>query len=253
METKQERERDFHNAAFTDNRRNAVVPAYAIIHDSRVLYESFIRAHAPGARLLEYGCGATAMGSLVADQASEIVGIDISDVAVREATAHAAEAGLNAKYFVMDAESLTFPDQSFDLICSTAVLHHLDLRKGFGEIARVLRPGGSAVFMEPLGHNPVINLYRWWTPAMRTPDEHPLLMRDLKLAREYFDRVETRFFVLSSLAAMIVRGTPVFRPVLHSLERLDQLLFKALPPIRRYAWQVVIILGRPKGRRPTAG
>jgi SAM-dependent methyltransferase len=186
------------------------------------------------------------MGSAVADQASEIVGIDISDVAVREATARAEQAGLNAKYLVMDAESLSFPDQAFDLICSVAVLHHLDLRKGYAEIARVLRPNGTAVFMEPLGHNPLINLYRWLTPTMRTPDEHPLLMRDLELARNYFDRVEVRFFVLSSLAAMFVHRTRVFRPVLHSLEKLDQLLFKVLPPIRRYAWQVVIVLEHPK-------
>jgi SAM-dependent methyltransferase len=184
----------------------------------------------------------------VGDRAAEIVGIDISDVAVRQATERASAAGLNAKYFVMDAESLEFPDQSFDLICSAAVLHHLDLRRAYSEIARVLRPGGHAIFMEPLGHNPIINLYRRLTPTMRTPDEHPLLMSDLELAGQYFGHVEPRFFVLSSLMAIPIKDTRVFHPTLHRLEAFDQLLFRHLPWMKRYAWQVVVVLSQPTAR-----
>src|SRR3546814_4334755 len=46
--------------------------------------------------------------------------------------------------------------------------------------SRVLRPGGRAVFIEPLGLNPAIELYRRFTPSARTPDEHPLLRRDFR-------------------------------------------------------------------------
>src|SRR5215213_1278890 len=175
MTTKQAREREFHNAAFTDGRRADAAGAggaYAILHDSRIFYEGFIKAHAPGARMLEFGCGASAMASTFGAAASAVVGIDISDVAVRQASDRAATAGLNATYHVMDAEALEFPDRSFDLICSTAILHHLDLRKAYAEIARTLTPGGHAIFMEPLAYNPAINLYRRMTPHLRTPDEH---------------------------------------------------------------------------------
>jgi hypothetical protein len=48
-----------------------------------------------------------------------------------------------------------------------------DLSLACSEIARVLRPGGPAIFVEPLGHNPLINAYRKRTPALRTVDEHP--------------------------------------------------------------------------------
>lgn len=246
MEAKQQRERDFHNAAFSDNRRSAIVPAYAVVHDSKVFYEQFVRAHAPGATLLEYGCGATAVASVVGDQAAEIIGIDISDVAVQQATERAARTGLRATYRVMDAERLDFPDQSFDLICSTAILHHLDLRRAYSEIARTLRPGGAAIFMEPLGHNPVINVYRRLTPTMRTSDEHPLLLDDLTLARDYFNRVDLRFFALTSLLAMAVRRRKIFRPVLYRLEAFDRFLFGRLPWFRRLAWQVVIIMSEPR-------
>lgn len=248
MGTKQERERAFHNAAFSDHRRTrGVVNAYSILHDSRKFYEGFIRSHAKGARLLEFGCGATAMGSSFGDTAEEIVGIDISDVAVQQATEAAARSGLKATYRVMDAEALEFPDRSFDLICSAAILHHLDLRRAFGEIARTLRPDGHAIFMEPLGHNPFINLYRRMTPTMRTPDEHPLLVADLDLAQEYFGHVDVRYFMLTTLLAIPLRKRRLFMPTLLRLEALDRFLFTRAPWVKKYAWQVIIVLSQPRG------
>lgn len=246
MSDKQAREREFHNAAFTDHRRAGASGAYAILHDSRIFYEGFIRAHAPGARMLEFGCGASAMGSLFGASAAEVVGIDISDVAVAEAARRAAASGLRATYQVMDAESLEFPAGSFDLICSAAILHHLDLRKAYAEIARTLTPDGHAIFMEPLAYNPAINLYRRLTPSLRTPDEHPLRLEDLELANEYFDGVEVRYFSLATLFALPFRGSGRFMRILLALEKVDRWLFEAMPWTRKYAWQVVVVFSRPK-------
>lgn len=246
MTTKQERERDFHNAAFADHRRERVVPVYSILYGSTKLYRSFIRAHAAGKRMLEYGCGSAALGSVLCADASEIVAIDISDVAVTQATERAAAEGINANYYVMDAEALQFPDRSFDLICSAAILHHLDLRKAYREIARTLRPDGHAIFMEPLGHNPIINAYRRLTPSLRTPDEHPLMMSDLDLARTYFDGIEIHYFSLTTFMAIPLRKLRLFWPALRGLEHLDNALFAVLPFLRRHAWQVVLILSQPR-------
>jgi SAM-dependent methyltransferase len=249
LESKQAREREFHNAAFSDNRRDSVAGAYAILHDSRIFYETFIREHAVNARLLEFGCGKTAMASRLGGAAREIVGIDISDVAVKEAADRAAAAGLPASYHVMDAERLEFPEGSFDLICSAAILHHLDLNKAYSEIARTLKPTGHAIFMEPLAYNPAINLYRRMTPEMRTPDEHPLTLADLELARTYFDHVEVRYFALATLLAIPFRSTGrFFGKLLYKLEAVDRGLFRFVPFLRRYAWHVVIVLGQPKKR-----
>lgn len=50
-----------------------------------------------------------------------------------------------------DLQALTFADDSFDLITGTEVLEHVpDDRRGFCEMARVLRPGGVTVFTVPL-------------------------------------------------------------------------------------------------------
>jgi SAM-dependent methyltransferase len=51
--------------------------------------------------------------------------------------------GLDVKTAAAEAETLPFPDESFDLVFGHAVLHHIpDLGQAFSEFARVLRPGG---------------------------------------------------------------------------------------------------------------
>ena len=47
------------------------------------------------------------------------------------------------------------------------------------ELRRILAPGGRAVFVEPLAHNPLLRLGRALTPMARTEDEHPFTARRL--------------------------------------------------------------------------
>lgn len=74
----------------------------------------------------------------------------------------------------MGGEQLNYPDGFFDIAVGFAIIHHLDLNLAIPELYRVLKPGGIAYFAEPLGGNPVINLYRKLTPQYRTQDEEPI-------------------------------------------------------------------------------
>lgn len=242
-----DRERSAHNKIFGEQTRKTAEKFYSIVHASRALYERALVARCADAHALEYGCGAGSHSQfLVRNGAARVVGIDISDVAIEQARASAAQRGMTRlEHFRMNAESLEFASDSFDLICGTAILHHLDLPRAFSELARTLRPSGTAVFMEPLGHNPLINFYRRLTPGLRTVDEHPLLMTDLRLARTYFADVRLHYFVLQSLLAVPFRQRRYFRRLLGALEAADRTLFKVLPFTGRFAWQVVIVLQQP--------
>ena len=244
--TRQDREREFHNRTFADHSRRGLEPVYAILHDSKLYYRDFLQSHCAGKDVLEYGCGPGGHSRFLAENGARLTGIDISEVAVQQASERARTEQFSATFRVMDAEQLEFPDRSFDLICSVAILHHLDLRRAFSELARVLKPTGSAIFLEPLGHNPVINLYRMLTPHLRSPDEHPLLMKDLKLAETYFKRVESRFFVLHSLLAVPFRNAPFFMKLVTGLEAVDRTLFRLVPFVRRYAWETVMVMSEPQ-------
>lgn len=251
IDQKLERERAFHNALFDDSEseRSRRVEKFYAITTSFAVYRKRVRDGVEGKQVLEYGCGPGSLAFDIAAWGGIPTGIDLSEVAIDQARAEAAERKLEgAEFLVMNAEELDFEDRRFDRICGSAILHHLDLNRAFRELTRMLKPDGKAVFIEPLGHNPLINLYRRLTPRLRTVDEHPLLMRDLRLAEKYFGKVDCQFFQLQTLMAVPFRNTPLIGPLSRTLEAADRFAFKVAPPLRRFAWQVVIEFSQPRPR-----
>jgi SAM-dependent methyltransferase len=243
---RKESERQFHDARFEHEVRQPAHKFYAVTKASTKAFLEAVSSRAAGKDLLELGCGPEPHALGLAANASSATGIDISAVAARLATEAADRARLdNTSFVVMDAEQLELPDDSVDLVFGEAVIHHLDLARALPEIGRVLRPGGAAVFLEPLGHNPAINLYRRRTPGYRTPDEHPLMLRDLEFADSFFEASEMRFFHFLSLAAVPIRGYKRFPTILRALDAADHVIF-ALPGGKRLAWYALLELERPR-------
>jgi SAM-dependent methyltransferase len=242
-ERRKRRERDFHDGRYAADKdpRAVLGPLHRLTEDSHAFYMELIYRDCGGRTVLEYGCGGGSQSFGLAKRNDAVIGIDISPVAVETAAAKASSEGLSGLSFaVMDAERTTFADATFDLVTGSGILHHLELQRAYAEIARVLKPGGRAVFAEPLGHNPAINWFRRRTPGLRTPDEHPLLVSDLRFAEHYFERVSVHYFHLATLGAMAFVRTPLFRPVRLALSSLDRALFATLPAARRYAWICVL-------------
>ena len=103
-------------------------------------------ALAPGARLLDVGCGP---GTVTVDLAArvapgEVVGVDRSAAVLEDARAHAAEKGAqNVRFEVGDAYELQYEDDTFDVVHAHQVLQHLtDPVAALREMRRVTRPGG---------------------------------------------------------------------------------------------------------------
>ena len=234
------REAEFHDRTFAEHSRSQLQGFYSITGASRGYYRQLITRDCATKSILEYGCGAGSYGFRLAELGAHVTGIDISPVAITQARESSAERGLDIAWHVMNAEALELPDASFDLVCGSAILHHLDLSRGIREVKRVLKPSGRAVFYEALGHNPAINWYRRRTPHLRTRDEHPLRERDLQLIRQHFDSVSVRTFHLTALAAVPLRKSPAFQTVVSALDAFDRGLFRVLPMLRKHAWSCVI-------------
>jgi glutathionyl-hydroquinone reductase len=114
-------------------------------------------------------------------------------------------------------------------------------------MARVLKPTGAIICIEPLGHNPLIQFYRRRTPDLRTRWEiaHILKIKHVRLAGKFFDRMQTRFFHLFTLLAVPFNKRQLFNQVLSALEALDSVLLR-IPYLNRQAWQVVFVLSGPR-------
>ncbi len=227
---------------------------YSIERHSLELSRRWLREYGAGATALDYCCGNGEDAVYLAEcGANRVIGIDISDVSIRNCQERAAAAGVGDRvsFEVMDAEAMRFDANAFDLITEYGVLHHLELDKAMGELARVLKPEGQMLCTETLGHNPVIHWYRKRTPDLRTPWEvdHILTRDSFETIRRHFGRVEMHFFHLATLAAVPLRRTPVFSILLESLRLLDRVLL-SVPGLRWQAWQVVFKLSDPvKARR----
>jgi ubiquinone/menaquinone biosynthesis C-methylase UbiE len=105
-------------------------------------------AAAEGKRVLEIGTGNGADGAMFALHGAQYTGVDLTDAALEATRRHFAVLGLNGVFQRENAEHLTFPAESFDIVYSHGVLHHTpNTAQAINEVWRVLRPGGSAIVM----------------------------------------------------------------------------------------------------------
>jgi SAM-dependent methyltransferase len=248
-----ERERGFHDAKYSDVGVGQTEKYYAVLDSCYDRYKQVVEQDCAGRDILEYGCGKGSHAYDLVERGARVTGIDISPIAIKGAERAASRRALDIRFVEMNAECLDFPPESFDLICGASILHHLDLDIASAQLARCLRPGGTATFVEPLGHNPFINLYRRRTPRLRTPDEHPLRMSDFGIFRRYFADVEVEYFALTSLAAYPFRQRRAFPAILARLDALDRLAFSRLPALRRFGWFCVTVLREPRPGPPDPG
>jgi arsenite methyltransferase len=115
---------------------------------------------AAGERVLDLGSGAGTDSLIAAQMVGEqgrVIGIDMTVERLATARAAAAEADLaNVEFVEAEAEQLPFADQSFDVVISNGVIDLIpDKDAVFGEIHRVLTPGGRIQIADVTIQNPV--------------------------------------------------------------------------------------------------
>src|SRR5690242_13789152 len=204
-----------------------------------------------GKRVLDFGCGLGHTSRLYAQRgAVRVEGFDISSESIRIAAKNTTRDGLNDRVFFrhLAAEDIDYPDSSFDVVIGKAILHHTDLGKTASQLHRVLVPGGTAYFLEPLAHNPFLNLFRRLTPSRRTPTEQPLRMQDLDIFRRYFD-VSTRGIHLFTLAAhflLLTTGSrKMFEKSLRVLRKCEDPVLARVPWLQKYCWTALMVFRKP--------
>jgi phosphatidylethanolamine/phosphatidyl-N-methylethanolamine N-methyltransferase len=124
-----------------------------------------------GGRILEV-CVGTGISLPDYSPRNRLCGVDISEPMLRKAKERVAEFGLTnvEGLWVMDAEHLSFPDASFDVVVAQYVITTVpDPEATLDEFARILKPGGEIVLVSRLGAEAGLRraLERWFAPAAR--------------------------------------------------------------------------------------
>ncbi len=179
-------------AKFDQSRFGGQVGQLVALAQEHVLAEFLGDLH--GVTALDVGSGTGRAAFALAKLGARVTALDRSQEMLRVAKAHAEAAGLAVEFVPGDANSLMFPDQSFDLVISLRMLMHTpDWRRCLGEVCRVARQ--RVVFDYP----PLVS-----APALQ------MLYR--RLAQMTGRQVET-YHVISTLAARAVLRQNGFRVV----------------------------------------
>lgn len=213
-----------------------------------------------GKRVLDLGCGAGETSVYFALKGAQVDALDISPEMMAVAGRLAQKHGVKLKLHTGVAEKLPFAAESFDLVFGNGVLHHVDLIPALQEIRRVLKPGGKAAFIEPLKHNPVIEVYRRLASDNRTPTEFPLGFGDFKRIASVFPQLTHREFWLFSLYLFlhfffveraspgkvrywkkVIEDAPRYEGLFSRLQKLDSWTLRLFPWLGRYCWNTVLV------------
>lgn len=261
------RERDFHDGwagdvdlATLDPIRTAACPT-----TPETIWALRALGDLRGKRVLDLGSGTGETTAWLALQGARVEAVDISPRMIEVARAVCArhQVADRVGFHVAPGEQLPFPDGHFDLVFGHDVLHHLDLERGRDELRRVLMPGGRGVFVEPLGHNPLINLFRDRSPETRTPDEVPLRFADFARFGRGFRSLRHREFQMTTLGIFlwfyaVERADPnrerYWKKIIVEADRyakafavlngIDRTVLAVCPPLGRLCRMTVIVVER---------
>jgi SAM-dependent methyltransferase len=168
----------------------------------------------PGTRILDFACGSGVTSAWLASRGAVVTGIDLSPESIRVATEVAARLNLSARFVVADLEQHDLPDEGYDGVVGRYALHHLDVGHVAPSLARAVKRGGVAAFVETMAANPVLRLARrhlvghLGVARYGTLDEHPLVGDDLDAIRRAFGElrvVTAEFRFLSIFDRQVLR------------------------------------------------
>ncbi len=179
--------------------------------------------------ILEIGCSDGKDASIYSQYASHYCGVDISDEAIKKAVKLQLA---NADFFISDGHSICKPDEEFDCIIVHGLLHHLSLEEALQEIYRLLKPNGILIFREPLGTNPIFQLYRSLTPSSRTKDERPFTFKDISLMKKLFKFESIEWYGFLNIISAFIR-LDIIRRI---LTKCDSYISRTF--LKYFFWQI---------------
>ncbi len=207
-------------------------------------------------RVCDFGCGDGANSILLTKLGAYVEAFDLSPHLIEIALEKAKINHVNDRtnFVVSSVENYTCPDNYFDIVYGSAILHHLDIKKlhrdYFKKISRMLKDQGKAIFTEPISFSRTLSVLRGCVPvkADASPDERPLDRDDIEIIKRYFSKVEIKYFRLFGRLDRVLKnrtkidkGHPFTKFFLKGLYLIDRLIIDKVPGIKKLSGDIVLI------------
>lgn len=257
---RQKREKDYYDQYSASFNLNRMIDFSPVVSKEKRPWNSYWSVYhlateyfRPNALMLDFGSGPGDNALRFAKIGYNVEGFDISESNVALSRLVFDKNGFASKgnFQVSAAETLPYPDNHFDFIAGIDILHHVDIAKSITECKRVLKPGGVAVFREPL-EVPLLDFIRntWFVKLFApkkksfelhiTEDERKLNRTDIEIIRRIFPHaVLKRYFLLARFDKFFREGSD---PQPSILEKLDHFLMTKIPALKYLGGVVIFVL-----------
>lgn len=132
-----------------------------LLRDPYIQYEAIAQTICTaGRKVLELGAGTGLHSVVLASRGADLTCLDIAKSALDCLNGRLAAMGLRADTVVSTMEKLPFEPRSFDVVACAGSLSYGEPVVVDQEILRVLKVGGSVLFLDSLIHNPIYRLNR---------------------------------------------------------------------------------------------
>lgn len=213
-----------------------------------------------GKEILDFGCGDGEISTQLAKMGARVTALDISpelvDLARRRAVLDGVEDRI--EFIAGDITRSPLPENKFDHIVGYAVIHHVDIAETVPLLYSCLKPGGTALLVEPAAFSPWLQKIRNLVPVKKeaSPAERQLNWKDLNLTLSFFDSSRVTYFeCLGRLQRLfpnrnkIDRGHVFTKAGLILIHGADRLMVNLFPPLCKYYGTVVIVAGKSGSTR----
>jgi SAM-dependent methyltransferase len=191
-----------------------------------------------GKRILDLGCGDGECTTLIAAHGGGVTALDISTdlLAMTNARCEADGHVNRVRPVCASVHDMPLASEAFDVVFGMAVLHHVDLDLAARETHRVLKPGGRAIFCEPMRNSTVVAALRRLIPYRHpdvSPFERPLRWDEIARFASRFAAFEWRRFDLPHVQLLrVCQASPAWQA---RASALDAALLRRWPALGRFA------------------
>jgi ubiquinone/menaquinone biosynthesis C-methylase UbiE len=194
-------------------------------------YAFHLIGNVTGQTVLDYGCGNGENSLPLVKRGARVIGLDVSEdlltLAKQRLELHGV--GDRATFLAASAHDIPLPDHSVDAVMGIAILHHLDLELASREVLRVLKPGGIAIFQEPVRNSRLLKTLRAMIPyrSEEVSDyERPLTDAELRRFATGFRDYQSRAFSLPFVN--LAQVVPMLQRHIHAIYKIDGAILRRI-------------------------